>query len=228
MPVCFDRNEGALPSRRTEMVGKDSGGTAGQCSTTDSRSSRHSGSMQQKKRAQQHRAALLPRLPGQSHVPGCRFSGQNRLRLGLHPGSNWRRLAAFRGKRGVCVGKRRRCRACEGQKAHFFCVQRSWLWRHLSEKQQVKDGGVCRVIWTSTRGSRRCKSSFHPSKAETSRISLRAYRKKPLFSPFICLISAISAPDNWCIGRVAILGTRSDVCVTPRTRHTVGLKGASP
>ena len=114
MPVCFDRNEGALPSRRTEMVGKDSGGTAGQCSTTDSRSSRHSGSMQQKKRAQQHRAALLPRLPGQSHVPGCRFSGQNRLRLGLHPGSNWRRLAAFRGKRGVCVGKRRRCRACKG------------------------------------------------------------------------------------------------------------------
>ena len=29
-PVCFDRNDSASPSRRTEMVGKDSGGTAAQ------------------------------------------------------------------------------------------------------------------------------------------------------------------------------------------------------
>lgn len=109
-------------------------------------------------------------------------------------------------------------------KKPLFFVQLGLLGQHSPGKQPVKDGGVCRVIWTSTRGSRRCKSSFHPSKAETSRISTRTYRKKSLFSPFICLISAIPAPDNWCIGRVAISSTQSDVCVRRKQTHTTTRK----
>ena len=105
-----------------------------------------------------------------------------------------------------------------GVKAPFFRTARL-TWQHSAGKQPVKGGGVCRVIWTFTRRSRRCKASFHPSKAETSRISLRAYRKIPLSCPFLCRISAISAPDNWCIGRVAISGTQSDVCVRLKQTH---------
>lgn len=40
---------------------------------------------------------------------------------------------------------------CPEGKIPLFCTQRGWFGRHLSEKQQVKDGGACRVIWTSTR-----------------------------------------------------------------------------
>lgn len=181
--------------------------------------------MQRQKRAQQHRAALLPGLPEKSMCLDAGVPGATPSKVGPYPGCSGRRLAAFRVKKRAYkrkkggVGKRTR-----GKKP-LFCVQRSWLWRHLSEKQQVKDGGVCRVIWTSTR-------VYQPNKAHASHPSAAkyacAYRKKPPYSLFICLISAIPAPDNWCIGRVAISGTRSDVCVTPRTRHTVGLKGASP
>jgi len=106
----------------------------------------------------------------------------------------------------------------KGKKALFLRAARL-TWAAFSRKQPVKIGGVCRVIWTFTRRSRRCKASFHPSKAETSRISLRAYRKIPLSCPFLCRISAISAPDNWCIGRVAISGTQSDVCVRLKQTH---------
>ena len=62
----------------------------------------------------------------------------------------------------------------------------------------------------------------------TSGIGTCVYRKKPHFSLFFCLISAISSPDSWWFGRVAILAQQSDVCVhhvrdTPQTerRHTM-------
>ena len=39
-------------------------------------------------------------------------------------------------------------RRTEGEKP-LFCTQQGWLGRHLSGKQPVKDGGVCRVIGPS-------------------------------------------------------------------------------
>ena len=128
------------------------------------------------------------------------------------PGCTGRRSALFRGKRGVQAVNRRPGGHKEGEKPHY-CTQQGWLGRHLSGKQPVKDSGVCRVIGPSP-GEADVKSRIlRAEKAESSRISLRAYRKKPRFSTPLCLISAISAPDHWCIGRVAISGTQSDVCV---------------
>ena len=159
------------------------------------------------------------RAPGTSerrYVLRCRVSGQKHLQvLGL--------IRAAPGKDQHCFGEKEAFRRAsggaggrkEGEKP-LFCTQQGWFGRHLSGKQPVKDGGVCRVIGPSP-GEADAKSRiFRATKAETRRISLRAYRKKPLFSPFICLISAIPALENWCIGRVAISGTQSDVCVRRR------------
>ena len=65
------------------------------------------------------------------------------------------RKEAFRRATGGAGGRKK------GKKPLFF-TQQGWLWRHLSEKQQVKDSGVCRVIWTISRGSRHCNSSTAP------------------------------------------------------------------
>ena len=58
------------------------------------------------------------------------------------------RKEAFRRATGGAGGRKK------GKKPLFFTPQ-GWLGRHLSGKQPVKDGGVCRVIWTISRGSRR-------------------------------------------------------------------------
>ena len=52
------------------------------------------------------------------------------------------------------MGNMRRWQACKGEKS-LFCTYQGWLERHLAGKQPVKVGGVCRVIGTSTQGSRR-------------------------------------------------------------------------
>jgi len=89
------------------------------------------------------------------------------LRAKQAPGSDL--IWAAPGEIG-CISKKKR-RSCgkaailtgvrKGKKP-LFCVQRSWLGRHLSEKQQEKDGGVCRVIGTISRGRRHCNSSTAP------------------------------------------------------------------
>ena len=170
-------------------------------------------------RAQQHKAVLLPGPSGRSCMPVCRSSGQKSLQmLGLiraAPGEDRRYFGekgAFKHSTGG-TGKRK-----EGEKP-LFCAQQGCLGRHQSGKQPVKDGGVCRVISHSP-GEADAKSRIlRAETADSSRISLRAYRKKPPFSPFLCLVSAISAPDHWCIGRVAISGTQSDVCVRLKQTH---------
>lgn len=160
--------------------------------------------------------------PGTSWAEMCAWMPGFRAKLSLDSdliravaGKVWLYSGAKEGlqaKNGSVDGRVR------GVKAPFFRTARL-TWQHSAGKQPVKGGGVCRVIWASTWGSRRCKSSFHPSKAETSRISLRAYRKIPHSCPFLCRISTISAPGNWCIGRVAISCTQSDVCVRLKQTH---------
>ena len=106
-----------------------------------------------------------------------------------------------------------------GVKAPFFRTARL-TWQHSAGKQPVKGGGVCRVIGPSPGEADTVIHMLLAKKAEFSRISLRAYRKIPLSCPFLCLISAISSPDNWWFGRVAISGTQSDVCVRRRQTHS--------
>jgi len=89
--------------------------------------------------------------------PGGTLSG-----LKPYPGCTGRRSAVFRGYKRRSGRKTAALTGVRRAKSPFFRGQRSWLWRHLSEKQQVKDSGVCRVIWTISRGSRHCNSSTAP------------------------------------------------------------------
>ena len=172
-------------------------------------------------------------IPGNSRaemcawMPGLRAKqapGQRLIRAA--PGEDRRcsgKKEAFRRSTGSAGGHR------EGEKPHY-CTQQCWLGRHLARKQPVKDGGVCRVIGPSPGEADGENSLFRAITSEYSRISSRPYRKESLFGTPLCLISAISASDYWYIGRVAISGTQSDVCVTrtPQTEQTVGLKGDTP
>ncbi len=141
------------------MAGKDNCTTAGQCSTTDSRSSRHSGSTQQKKRAQQYRVALLTGLPGQNYVPECQVSGRNFLQAQTLSRLHRAKFGGIFSEEGFMAGTGGAGGRTEGKKPLFF-THYGWLGRHQSGKQPVKDGGVCRVIWTSTQAQQTEKAAY--------------------------------------------------------------------
>ena len=89
------------------------------------------------------------------------FPGETLSGLGSYPGCTRRRLEVFRGKRGFRRAKGGVGRRTRDKKPLFF-VQLGLLGQHSPGKQPVKDGGVCRVIWTISRGSRHCNSSTAP------------------------------------------------------------------
>ena len=146
------------------------------------------------------------------------FPGETLSGLRPYPGCSRQSLAIFRGKKGIQAKNGSVDGRVRGVKAPFFRTARL-TWQHSAGKQPVKGGGVCRVIGPSPGEADTVIRMLLARKAEFSRISLRAYRKIPLSCPSLCRISVISAPDNWCIGRVAISCTQSDVCVRLKQTH---------
>ena len=72
-----------------------------------------------------------------------------------YPGYTGRRSAVFRGAQEAFRRENGGASGRKKGKKPLFCTQQGWLGRHLSGKQPVKDGGVCRVIGTISRGSKR-------------------------------------------------------------------------
>ena len=83
------------------------------------------------------------------------FLGVTLSGLRPYPGCSGQSLAVFRGKKGIQAKNGSVDGRVRGVKAPFS-VQVGLLGQHSPGKQPVKDRSVCRVIWTSTRGSRHC------------------------------------------------------------------------
>ena len=115
--------------------------------------------------------------PGETVSGAWGLSGLHRAKIGCISGVQ----EAFRWSTGGAGGRKK-------SKKPLFCAQQGWLGRHLSGKQPVKDSGVCRVIGTISRGSRRCKFSLsHPKSA----FPYAHIGRNRCLAPFLCLIRAI-------------------------------------
>ena len=96
------------------------------------------------------------------------FPGVASSRLKPYPGCSGQRLAAFQTKKEAFMRKKAVSAGVQRQKSPFFPTARL-TWAASSRKTTGKDGGVCRVIGTSTQAqqpenlSNPCgKSRIHP------------------------------------------------------------------
>lgn len=166
MAVWHDRHEGVFPSWLTAVAGK------GNCTTAAHSRTGFDSRQPIQWRCLQYAATEAGTAAHNRFTPGpsrsgvvcldTGFPGETLSRLGPYPGCTGRRAAVSLAKRKHSDGQKAVLAGVRGAKSPFFRGQRSWLGRHLSEKQQVKDGGVCRVMWTISRGSRHCNSSTAP------------------------------------------------------------------
>jgi len=90
---------------------------------TDSPSSEHSGSKQQKKRAQQYTTSALPGAPGQNYVPGCRISGRNFFQIQTLSGLQRAKMGRIQGKKRTYKRKTAALAGVQQSKSLFACVR---------------------------------------------------------------------------------------------------------
>jgi len=142
---------------------------------------------------------------GPRGVRGRRGPGQNRGKPGLHPGARRAKNGRSRGKTGTFGRAKRRVRRALGAKKPLFAAKKAGNGAVLGRKLTEKAGGACRVIWhlQGIFGRFRRKKLGGFEKAFS-----RAYRKKPLFAPFLCRWRTVIGADNLVVRSGCYLGRK--------------------
>lgn len=142
---------------------------------------------------------------GPRGVRGCRGPGQNRGKPGLHPGARRAKNGRRRGQNRTFGRAKRRVRRALGAKRPLFAAKKAGNGAVLGRKLAEKAGGACRVIWP-------CAGNLRAVSAEKAggfeKAFSRAYRKKPLFAPFLCRWRTVIGADNLVVRSGCYLGRK--------------------